>query len=365
MDSRSSVTDLDEVVRALDASAVRMAAVATVVRVRGSAYRREGARLVVPAQGASVGVISPGCLEAEVVEVAHRVLGAGRARLLTLNTDADTEALWGWGLGCGAVIDVLVEPPVPPGEIVPALRSSRNDDRALVLVSAVHDGQVIRTVVKADGSRTGDLGDSSAEAAAVDAARRVLVEQRSRWVSLVQGWDAFIEVLEPCPRLVVCGADVDAGPLVELGRRLGWRVTVVDHRRAMLDRHAFWDCDRLVVTEPRASAERLGPNRRTFVIVMTHNFFWDMDYLRSFLPHPLPYLGVLGPSARMERLIDELRRDGVELDHEALRGLRGPAGLDIGAEGAEEIALAVMAEVTAVRRGASWVERALMSSPRC
>jgi xanthine dehydrogenase accessory factor len=153
----------------------------------------------------------------------------------------------------------------------------------------------------------------------------------------------------------VCGAGHDAIPLVELAARLGWRVEVVDDRAALLNGDRFPAASRLVVSAPLAAADAVGvgADRRTHAVVMSHNFLRDKDYLQSFLGRGLAYLGMLGPRARLDRLVAELRAEGVDVDDDDLANVFGPAGLDIGAEGPEQIAWAIVAEILAVDSGAS------------
>lgn len=346
------MSELDDVLAALDASFGDDVALATVVAVRGSTYRREGARLVIPAVGATVGNISGGCLEGDVVQAAREVLASGRPQLLSFDLTADDEAVWGWGLGCNGAIDVLVEPAAMARPYVSAMRSARRDDRAVALVTVI-DGPRTgdRLIVNPDGSTEGDLGPA-ARVAALDA----LGAGRSAMIDLPTGGAgarAFVEVLEPPLRLVICGAGHDAVPVVEFGARLGWRVEVIDDRRAFLTTERFPQAARLVHAQPAEAAAAVAADDHTHVVVMSHNFLRDAAYLGSFLVPRVAYLGMLGPATRLERLIDALVAEGhPPPSPDAVARVHGPAGLDIGAEGPEEIAWAIVAEILAVRRGA-------------
>jgi xanthine/CO dehydrogenase XdhC/CoxF family maturation factor len=163
----------------------------------------------------------------------------------------------------------------------------------------------------------------------------------------------FVEVLEPPLRLVVCGAGHDAAPVVEFAARLGWRVDVVDDRQAFLTPERFPDASRLVVAPPGGAAKAVGAGTDTFVVVMSHNFLRDAAYLRSFLSTPVAYVGVLGPATRLARLLGMLEAEGFSTPRDASDRIHGPAGLDIGAEGPEEIAWAIVAEILAVNRSAA------------
>jgi xanthine/CO dehydrogenase XdhC/CoxF family maturation factor len=352
------VSELQEVLRAIQEGAERgdEMALATVVAIRGSTYRREGARLLVPADGVPVGTISGGCLEGEVCDIASQVMAERRPRLLHFDLTADDEAVWGWGLGCNGVIDVFVEPADRAVQMAGAIRRAIDDERELVAVTVIRAPEATelpgaRILVEPDGSTEGSLGAVDLDARAADAAFEALNAGSSRTVDLAPDVEAFVEVLLPPVRLLVCGAGHDAIPLVRFAAGLGWRVDVADDRAAFLTHDRFPEARSFIQTEPNEVRERASVDGRTFAVVMTHNFMRDKDYLWSLLGSPAAYIGMLGPNERFVKLLDELRRDGLEPDPDDLRAVHSPAGLDVGAEGPEEIAWAVTAEILAVRSG--------------
>jgi xanthine dehydrogenase accessory factor len=361
------MSELQDVLRAIEDAAAKgeSMALATVVAIRGSTYRREGARLAIPAEGNPVGTISGGCLEGEVCQIAGDVMREGTTRLLRYDLTADDEAVWGWGLGCNGVIDVFVEPAQQAVQMAGAIRRAIDEQRELVSVTVIEapEGSAAapgaRMLVEPDGTTEGSLGDPALDEAARDAAALAIEEERSRVVPLGGGVDAFVEALVPPIRLLVCGAGHDAIPLVRFAAGLGWRVEVVDDRNAFLTRDRFPEATGFVLLEePAQVAEATNPDRRTFPIVMTHNFMRDKDYLRAFLGTPVPYIGMLGPNTRLVKLLDELRREGYEPEPGDMRVVHSPAGLDLGSEGPEEIAWAIVGEVLAVRnaRGAGFLK---------
>ncbi|MGZ8565790.1 MAG: XdhC family protein, partial [Actinomycetota bacterium] len=209
-----------------------------------------------------------------------------------------------------------------------------------------------RLVVEPTGSVDGSLGHADVDAEAITAARALLEADRSEIRTLVHGVRAFVEVLEPPLRLVVCGAGHDAIPLVRAAAGLGWRTSVVDDRPAFLNEDRFPGAGGFVhVAEPLDVATAAPIDERTFVVVMTHNFLRDKDYLRGALKTPAPYIAMLGPAARTQRLLMDLADEGVELSEVDRARIHGPAGLDLGSEGPEEIAQAIVAEIVAVKRG--------------
>jgi xanthine/CO dehydrogenase XdhC/CoxF family maturation factor len=292
------------------------AALATVIRVRGSAYRHEGAKLLVEADGRTTGNVSGGCLELDVREVALRVIATGIAERRRYCSGADPEAAWDLGVGCEGEVEVWVEP----------VRDDYAAERAAL--AAEQPFQVVQRLDPAvAGLRCVELASESAP-----------------HLRTTPKGDDFVDVLIPPPRLVVIGAGNDAIPLVRLALEVGFRVTVADRRPGLLDRGRFPAAARLLDAEASSVAGAAPLDTETYVVVMTHHFIDDRDYLAAVLPTPVPYIGVLGPRARTERILGVL---GVDDDPR----LHAPVGLDIGTDGAEQVALAVVAELLTVRSG--------------
>jgi xanthine dehydrogenase accessory factor len=333
-------------------------ALATIVGVRGSTYRRAGARLVVAEDGTMVGNLSGGCLEGEVHDLAHFVMESGTPRLESYDLTADDEVVWGWGLGCNGAIDVFIEPGDKAAEVADAIRLAVDDERpvvvATVITSSLDEVEPGARVVFAEGSPPlGKVGLAALDRAVADEAERA----RTGGVSEVRPVpaeggqvDVFFEVIDPPPRLVICGAGHDAIPLAAAAAGLGWRVVVADDREGMLTARRFPAAGDFVLTEPGEVTEKARIDDRSFVVVMSHNYLRDRDYLRSLLGSDAAYVGMLGPKARLERLLGDLSSDGVELPAASLERVYGPAGLDLGAEGPEEIAAAIVAEILALVR---------------
>src|SRR5438105_5273515 len=188
------------------------------------------------------------------------------------------------------------------------------------------------------------------------AAQETLAGGRSRIVALGDAARAFVEVARPPLRLVICGAGHDVIPLVRQASALGWRVVVADVRRNLLNHERFLQANSFVDAAPRDAAQAIGPDRQTAVLLMSHNYLRDGEYLRSFAQAGiarLAYLGMLGPRGRSARLLREVEADGVTLTDADRSRLHSPAGLDLGAEEPEEVAAALIAEILAVERGHS------------
>jgi xanthine/CO dehydrogenase XdhC/CoxF family maturation factor len=353
------VGEVQDVLRAIEegiAAGERMA-LATIVAARGSTYRREGARFLVREAGKPVGNISGGCLEGDVRVAAVEVMEDGVPRLMHFDLTADDEVVWGWGLGCNGVIDVFVEPAEGAARTAGILRraiDARRPIASVIVIEARPDAGTTpgtRVAVHPDGSVEGSLGDPSLDGPAADEGRSALADGRSLVVALGEGVRAFVEVMVPPIRLVVCGAGHDAIPLVAFAAELGWRVEVVDDRDAFLNPSRFPGAVRLVKSEPGDAAAAVGADDRTHVVVMSHNFLRDKDYLRAFLGSGVAYLGMLGPKARLERLLAELDREGVHPSSSDLDVVHGPAGLDLGGDGPREVAWAIVGEILALAKG--------------
>lgn len=333
----------------------RALALATIVSVTGSTYRRPGARLVVPHDAPPVGNLSGGCLEGEVESVARAVMEDGVARLELYDLTADDEAVWGWGLGCNGAIEVFVEPAERAVEVAGALTRAIDEERRVAVVTVI-DGHAIgvdigsRVVVHDGGAAEGSAGPATGTL--IRLGRAALAgSDVGAVVAPVPGGvvRAFVEVIEPPLRLLVCGAGHDAIPLAGAGASLGWRVVVADDRAQFLTGERFPAAHSFAETDP-ADVGRVADDR-TYAVVMSHNYVRDRDYLRALLDSPVPYIGMLGPRARLERLFADLRSDGVDLRDATVARVHGPAGLDLGAEGPEEIAASVVAQILAVARG--------------
>ena len=363
-DGRQQVTTHREVVDALSRSAADGDSVvlATVVRVTGSSYGGVGARMVIRTDGSTVGLVSGGCLESDLAEHARRVHTSGCAELVRYDTRDDDDAPWGLGLGCNGLIDVLLEPLPPP---------RARDVAALIDQALAGDApSVIATVMRVSGSEAGaaavgshallgvdgiqSIGEWGTGSMLSDAAQHVaeaLAAGRRGLVHEIGTVEVAFEVVVPAVRLIVCGTGPDAAPVARFASQFGWDVTLVDHR-PLTEAHAKRFPGARVVE--CAEALRLGQvvalTQRSAAVVMSHNFPRDRDYVQALFAADMAYIGVLGPRARTERMIAELTAsNGAPMTI----GDRffAPVGMDIGGEGPDAIALAIISQVSAVTSG--------------
>ncbi|KQR15542.1 XdhC family protein [Deinococcus sp. Leaf326] len=325
------------------------AAIATVVGVRGSAYRREGTRMLVLDDGAQVCMLSGGCLEAEVVEVALEVIASGKAQLA--HYDLSEDATWGLGIGCGGSVDVRIER-VDEGDPVTAawLAALEAGEAAALAVPLEGQGRVL---VRPDGEVVGTLADPELHTFAVAQARERLGLREPRAVTLRTPREraVFFDLNVPPPVLVIYGAGHDALPLAAQARTLGYDVQVVDPRAAYLTPGRF----------PGAALHRLAPEElsafsppeRAQHLIMNHHLDRDRVCLAYALRSGAQYVGVLGPRTRALDLLATLEAAGETFTAAQLAALRSPVGLQIGAEAPEEVAMSILAELMAWRRGYS------------
>jgi xanthine dehydrogenase accessory factor len=292
----------------------RPAALAVVVRIEGSAYRRPGARLLIQEDGSSLGGISGGCLEENVRLVGREVLRSGEPRLERYETGADESKVWGLGLGCNGQVDVFIQRVATESERGPwaRVRERLGEDAPFTLATAIR------------GPRAGEihlLGEAERGAAGT-----------------------FSEAFFPPPRLLICGAGDDAIPLANIATAVGFRVGVADHRPAYLAAARFPEARSLFLRRPEEDLGelRLGPN--TLAVVMMHSLKHDREWARRLLATGVRYVGLLGPRARTDAIL-------AGLGSAARERVYGPVGLDLGAEGPEQIAVSIVAELMAVWSG--------------
>ena len=296
---------------------------ATVVGTQGSTYRRPGARMLLTEEGWAAGSISGGCLEGDVVRTAWERTAQGPV-LVTYDSTADEDIVWGFGLGCNGVVQVLFER-------LPA------DGGPLAYYEAGQPGLLVTHI----GARLG-------ERHWIPNPPHPLMEREGCELSSFDGDPVLLEAVLPPRPLVVFGAGHDAAPLVSAAKTVGMHVTVIDGRAAYAQPARFPEADAVRHLPPRNAVQNL--DRRTAAVVMTHGYLNDLAILRDLLPSPAGYVGLLGPRRRADRLLNELRDEGYVPTERDLERLHAPIGLDLGAEGPDEIAVAVVAEILAFFR---------------
>jgi xanthine/CO dehydrogenase XdhC/CoxF family maturation factor len=313
---------------------------ATVVATAGSTYRKPGARMLIMADGSYLGLLSGGCLEADLKIHAEQVLQSGIPRAIEYDMRGPDDILFGIGAGCEGAMRVLLEPAGPGSLAATALSAVGRATRA---------GQPVSLVVVHESAdlTLGTYGAAPPLASAlIAAAEQSLAEATSRGLDVNTGGRstrAFVQYLGPRPHLLICGAGPDAQPVVSAALSLGWRVTVVDHRPAYAVASRFPGAD-VRLADARSLRSILDIERCHAAVVMSHHLPSDTAYLHELAEGGAPaYVGLLGPKARRDRIAKEL---GPTADKLRLR-IRGPVGIDLGAVTPEGIALSIVSQIHA------------------
>ncbi|GAO41009.1 XdhC family protein [Flavihumibacter petaseus] len=337
-------------------------ALATVVHVEGSSYRRPGARMLVEEDGKMTGAISGGCLEGDALRKALLAIHQQANRLVTYNTLEDDMA-FGVQLGCNGIVHILFEPvdPSKTNHPVTLLEQCASAREPLVLATVFNlnrnPHQQFGTCLLSDGEKSVHAGNTPPDqlplvTALTADAIQALDTQSSRLEHYpATGDSAFLEYLQPAISLYVVGGGNDALPLAAMASLLGWPVTVIDGRITHGNRQRFPAVENIINGKPQAVLPQLQIDHRSAVVLMTHNYHYDLAMLKGLLPMEPGYIGSLGPKSKFLKMLDDLRHEGIEPSQEQLEGVYGPTGLDIGAETAEEIALSIIAEIKAVMCG--------------
>jgi xanthine dehydrogenase accessory factor len=333
-------------------------ALATVVDVKGSSYRLPGAKMLVRADGSFVGTVSGGCVEADVLERASRVLESGEPEVFLYDTTVNDSSVFSLNMGCKGIVRVLLERAAAGSEYLAFLENVLDSGMAGYAATIVGKGGSAASICQrsyfdSDGELKGGSAPDEvirrvAELASVKKGGR----RPAEIVSFEEtGAEYFIEKVEPPRHLLILGAGADAIPLADIGSRIGWRVTVADHRAAYANEERFSGADRIVVCRPEDISVHVVPESGTAIVIMSHNFSHDREYLRQALASEAGYVGALGPRVRTEDLLAELSGDGVEFSHGQLERLFAPVGLDTGGADPESIAVSIVSEIDAVFSG--------------
>jgi xanthine dehydrogenase accessory factor len=332
--------------------------VATIVDVEGSAYRRPGAKMLVADGGESLGAVTAGCLEGPVVDLASSVQSEGRARLETFDLMDDEE--WGLGLGCNGIIDLLLEP--LDGSFDPALSALADRESATILTAVESSDPAIavgdRTVIDDHGERSPPEDRDPLPERVLDAADATIGEIRTTGnatsieVEMADGTvQILVDPLEPAPRLLLFGNQNDVHPVSRLGREVGFEVVVASARGAKASEDAFPRAHEVVATHPTDLAGLT--DELTYAVLMSHNLLDDQLAMESLLDAPVPYIGLMGPRERFERVRDELAEEDVTLTDEQLARISTPVGLDLGGGEPIQIALSIVGEALAIHNDTS------------
>jgi xanthine/CO dehydrogenase XdhC/CoxF family maturation factor len=322
----------------------------TVVDTLGSTYSKAGSRMLIMASGENQGLVSGGCLESDLAERARALAGTGAAAVVTYDLRDEADELFGLGIGCNGLIRVMLQRLTPEAgyepmaSIAEALLSDAGGMLTTIVESELKGLDVGASLVEVGGTERRFGLDASLASELAPGARQARDSRRCVLVTVADRFKVLYSPLDPIPRILILGAGLDAVPLVNVLAELGWRVFVADHRPAYLARAGFERAESSLPVEPARLAGSIELDAFDAIVVMSHHLATDLAYLRQLASCSAPYIGVLGPPARRRRLLDELGATAAGL---ASR-LRGPVGLDIGADSAESIAVSIAAEMQSI-----------------
>lgn len=330
----------------------RKVALATVVRVRGSSYRSPGARMLITDDGTWVGSISGGCLEGDALRKARMVMTEKKPVTVTYDTREESNQNLGIGLGCNGVIDVLIEP------------LDENDDYntikifdrildieqpvAMATIFSENKRQAEKLLLKPDGEIIKDFSDQSLSALVHPDLINLFETNKSaakEYFTDNEKSEVFIELIQPIISLMIFGGGFDARPVSQLAKSLGWNVTVTDECVAHIAPVFFPDADKLSLCQREFVDRDFKITSYTACVLMSHNYEYDRDVLKKILRTSTPYIGILGPRKRFDKMLAEFEKEGLKISSNDLHRIHSPIGLDIGAETPDEIALSIVGEI--------------------
>ncbi len=339
-------------------------ALATVVHVEGSSYRRPGARMLVTDDGMITGAVSGGCLEGDALRKALFAITAKQNKLVTYDTTDEEDAKFGVQLGCNGIVYILFEPirvneKNNPIELLKKALDLRKNAALLTLFSLAENIQIGTCYFMVENEQhialdvfiDADKNLQQKIVADIDIVFEKKISLMKIYQTSGQAQNVFIQFLSPPINLIIVGAGNDVLPLVTIAQILGWDITIVDGRITHANQQRFPMVKNIIVTKPENIAAFLNIDNWTVALLMTHNYNYDLAVLKQIYNKGMLYLGVLGPKLKMQRMYDDLLKDGLEMSNTDRAAIYAPIGLDIGAETAEEIALSAVAEIKAVLMG--------------
>lgn len=330
----------------------RNAAIATLVNVDGSAYRRPGAKVVVSPDGDATGAITSGCLESELTRLIESVIEEGTPRLESFDLRMDDDSV-GLGIGCDGRVEILIEP--LDESYSAALSASASRDRGSLLT--VLEGSSDVFVGDRGWYQEGGFEELRGtwpnwiRRHVTDTARRLAKNGGAETIRVERSDGSarvFVDGIVPPPRLLVIGAGNDVSPLVRIGSLSGFEVDVVGYRGGRADEDRFPTAASVRSTSPRDLREAIEIDEDTYCVVMTHNFVDDRLTIEELLETPAPYIGVVSSKDRSANLIEAIAEDGSDRSSIDQNRIYAPIGLDLGGGSPSQIALSIVSEVLAV-----------------
>ena len=334
-------------------------ALATLVHLNGSSYRRPGARMIVDEEGQLTGAISGGCLEGDALRKAVFCIHTQIPKLVVYDTSDEEDATIGIQLGCSGIIQVFFEPidetdPLNPIELLKkAIQKRQNTVLVTLYAPKIKKGDIVGTSMLLEES--GEFHNNSSfqfvPETLLQDIRETLTVKKSSFKSYQHNdntFNAFLSFISPPISLVIIGAGNDAIPLQSIAETLGWEVTIVDGRHTYAKIERFSSACQIIVSKPEKVLQQIPIDEKTVFVLMTHNYNYDYAILKALLGKNIPYIGALGPKKKLDNMITDLKAENIFLNERQKNILYGPVGLEIGAETPAEIALSITAEIMSV-----------------
>jgi xanthine dehydrogenase accessory factor len=345
------MNDFHRILSTMKEKKAQKLALATIIRVDGSSYRREGAKMLFSEDGSCCGTISAGCLEEDLIYHAQEVMQTSKAKTVIYDLKSVDDLSWGQGAGCDGEIEVLVEAIEWESEalrnnqmIWPCIDKIIEQGKSVIFVKSVRGKLGLETQLLFSNQGLILSGEKSLkiQQSLIPYFRQLMdqgLKAKLFHIPELQS-DFFFEHYTPKELLYIFGAGPDAEPLAKLASQVGFSVTVIDPRSSRCNEENFPTADYRIIEHPESYLMNNRIPFHGFVLVMTHNFNWDQQILKHLLESPLYYLGILGPKRRSERL---------NANKPLPNFIHSPIGLEIGADGPEEISISVIAQLIKAR----------------
>jgi len=332
-------------------------ALATVVKVEGSSYRQPGARMLVTEDGLLTGAISGGCLEGDALRKALLSIHQQQNKLITYNTSNEDDSEVGLQLGCNGIVHILFEyiddaVENNPIQLLQQLEFERKDAVVATVFSLKRQAAQQGTLLFYRENETPIYANNTALNILEDVKQALNIKATVvRQLHDEQENEVLADYINPPVSLVIVGAGNDVQPLVKMTSLLGWEITIGEGRATHATKKRFPEARNVFVVKPEQLLENISIDAQTYFVLITHNYKYDLAVLKLLVQTNCNYIGILGPKTKLNRMLDDLNSEGIQLTEEKLTTIYGPIGLDLGAETAEEIALSIVAEIKAVMSG--------------
>ena len=356
--------ELNDIIQSYDTAVMhnKQIALATVVKVDGSSYRRPGARMLITEDGQLTGAISGGCLEGDALRKAQLAILQKKNKLVVYDTTDEDDLKFGVQLGCNGIVYILFEPikADDANNPITLLKKATQQRQDAMLITTFNENSTsVQKGTCCVVTETESFCCDDEMNLSIDESK-LLLRQKKTVIKDNANGSVLYQFIPPSTQLVIVGAGNDAQPLAEMAFLLGWNIVVIDGRPVYATKSRFPKASKISVTKPAEILSAVNIDEQTAVILMTHNYNYDLAALEQLINTNCKYIGALGPKKKLHKMFNDLNEKGIMIGEEMMHSIYGPVGLDIGAETSEEIALSVLSEIKAVfsqREGSSLKER--------